>query len=321
MYANGHDDSRRSCDNSNRPAADDDDLEVPEAETEMGEDGLLGVNDNDRAALLEPAISSSRNPSLIPTTAKAGRGSGENGDNGRGIRGNDRCRGARFLSLAAFVVAIVLCGIASLYLVLLQAPPALPSSPSSLSTTATLGTSHDGADSGPGGKSQQQQQERSPPSVLLPESMAALKREGLAGAGPSSENISPTEQNVGVVDADCSCLVVRGQASASSSAASQKHACCQRAVIRSHKFGFVLVNELFRGINGGNVGDDKVKLVDPGQGPGSRRYVSSLVATSSVRAGRNATTAGASTARDFRLVLVLRNIYEALASGYLYHKR
>ena len=78
----------------------------------------------------------------------------------------------------------------------------------------------------------------------------------------------------------CSCL---------NSTASEK--CCDRRVLRGHKFGYILTQKLFKPFSGISRSKIRPDYIPP-----------------------------QATNTDYRHVVVARNIYQAVASGYLYHK-
>jgi len=113
---------------------------------------------------------------------------------------------------------------------------------------------------------------------------------------------------------------------------------CQRRLYTTHKMGSVLAYKLLkkrlsspmRGngattTNSGNeVEEEGIRIVTPfaPREPGSTSYGSNgyydeLLGTT---AEKCAAAADGGATRDFRHVLVFRNVYDSLASGYLYHK-
>jgi len=88
-----------------------------------------------------------------------------------------------------------------------------------------------------------------------------------------------------------------------------KSNCCLRRIERFHKMGWALIKELFdrkkmkkKGFGGG----ENIEILRAGED--RRDYLTTL--QSFYFEGN----------RDFRNVMVIRNIYQSLISGYLYHK-
>jgi len=164
------------------------------------------------------------------------------------------------------------------------------------------------------------------------------------------EDESQTDNSVRYYSNCCS----RSQSQSQKDDMRMRSTTCQRVVVFCHKFGTLLVSKLFRKYSfqknsstwfqnkdaKNHVPNDKVITVDPDQGPAKRQYVLDVVniavapaemggrrnvndemLPSSSNSNTNTTQHfPAQLADDFRMVVVVRNIYESLISGYLYHK-
>jgi hypothetical protein len=127
----------------------------------------------------------------------------------------------------------------------------------------------------------------------------------LAGVALRTRAGTPSPGGEASSPASCSCL--------NSLASSQ---CCRRSILRAHKFGYLLANQLFKTLR-----DEKLLEftweIAPSSFPSSKPSTiarNSSGGTSIIEASRG------SVGGDYRHVILARNFYEAFVSGYLYHK-
>jgi len=111
----------------------------------------------------------------------------------------------------------------------------------------------------------------------------------ISGRGGTTAGGDEEKQHDENEDDDCSCIIERHNKN-------HRRSCCDRKIIRVHKMGYALIAELF--------GADK------------GISVASLPDRVDIQFYENASRDVA----DYRYVIVTRNLYDALISGYLYHK-